>query len=375
MKVYIFGTGSAMVKFLDFVNKTEFEIIAYVDNDNKKQGKMINNISIISPLNINDSIYDYIIIASEYYEEITLQLNKLGITRNVISIFGDYSIDEYMHIFNKILTCDGKEVVKGYYKIFGTIGYMLTNSNKADIMELNCDVMKKYYKERDNYKIEYNDDETCDNKLCVIYFSSNGIYPQNTISEFEKSIIIGDNYEWFKTRIDNAKKHIFLRDIFKCWYANGINYKYNNIDEVVKFLKKETRDFKTICIGSSAGGYMASLVGALLKSEYVIAFSPQFSIRNLIVKSDANYIELKEIIHKSEITIFYFCPFYNLADQDQYKIIKDEDNVKTFIFESNVHGVPITRIQLNSVINMNYNQLIRLHNEWNGKIINKKEFI
>ncbi|OOM77958.1 hypothetical protein CLPUN_21310 [Clostridium puniceum] len=144
---------------------------------------------------------------------------------------------------------------------------------------------------------------------------------------------------------------------------------------ILKFLKEETKNYKIICIGSSAGGYMATLVGSILKAEYVIAFSPQFSISNYVFKKETKYLELIDIIHKNLTTIFYFCPFYNLEDQNQYKLIQNEINVKTFTFDSNKHGIPINKIQLRDVINMSYNQLIRLHSKWSGKITNKKEFI
>ncbi|OOM77957.1 hypothetical protein CLPUN_21300 [Clostridium puniceum] len=198
-----------MVKFQRFINATVVEIIAYVDNDTKKQGTSINNINIISPSHINKSIYDYIIIASEYYDEIRLQLKELEITKDILSIFGDYSLNEYICLFDKILTDEGKETVKFNYECYRDINYSLINiKDEYSIGKCN-NMVNKYYKEKENYKIEYNCDEVCDNELCVIYFSSNGIYYPSTIDEFKKSIIIGDNYEWFKTRINKAKKHIF----------------------------------------------------------------------------------------------------------------------------------------------------------------------
>ena len=73
-----------------------------------------------------------------------------------------------------------------------------------------------------NYRIEYN--ETTDKNECVIYFSSNNIWFPNTEKAFQKSIVEEDRYEWQRNPYRIGKKNIYLRDIYKSWYVQGINY-------------------------------------------------------------------------------------------------------------------------------------------------------
>lgn len=81
-KIMIWGTGNCCKKFLDKINdviKQKINIIGYVDNDEKKQGKYYNNSKIYSPNEILGINFDYIIIASEFDGEIEKQILKLGI--------------------------------------------------------------------------------------------------------------------------------------------------------------------------------------------------------------------------------------------------------------------------------------------------------
>lgn len=111
----------------------------------------------------------------------------------------------------------------------------------------------------DNYKIEYNN--AVINNECVIYFFSNNIWYPNTEEAFRKSIVENNRYEWNRNSYRIGKKNIYLRDIYKSWYVQGINDKINSVDAIVDWLRKETSGYEVVCIGSSAGGYMAALVG------------------------------------------------------------------------------------------------------------------
>ena len=70
-----------------------------------------------------------------------------------------------------------------------------------------------------------------------------------------------------------------MRDLKKNWYQKGINIKINNINKIVLFLKKETKKFpEIVLIGSSAGGYLASVIGNYIKRAYVINFAGQVDL-------------------------------------------------------------------------------------------------
>lgn len=65
LNVIIFGTGKRYIQ-----NKSRFQymkIIAFLDNDIKKQGSFLDGIIIDSPINIHKYQFDYVILVGKYY--------------------------------------------------------------------------------------------------------------------------------------------------------------------------------------------------------------------------------------------------------------------------------------------------------------------
>ena len=83
----------------------------------------------------------------------------------------------------------------------------------------------------------------------------------------------------FNYIMQNIKTHkIFIHDLHNSWYHHKIGYLFTNIEDIIKIIQQllEGKNYKTIlCIGASMGGYMALLVGAIIKASHIIAFSPQ----------------------------------------------------------------------------------------------------
>ena len=93
----------------------------------------------------------------------------------------------------------------------------------------------------DNYEvIDYDN-----GKICYIFFSSNGLFFPDTISQFKETIIDKNRYEWKrmatgKEIISKSGRHIFVRDIYKQWYTKGISNTVNSIDKMIPLLKALT---------------------------------------------------------------------------------------------------------------------------------------
>ncbi|MCI1858743.1 MAG: polysaccharide pyruvyl transferase family protein [Sporolactobacillus sp.] len=104
MNILIFGTGKTSNKLIKLLKKRN--IIAYVDNDSKKIGRIYESKRIISPNDIRNYKYDYIIIASQYYIEITLQLSSLGVNlEKIVPYFpNELRNKKYMFNFEKLIT-------------------------------------------------------------------------------------------------------------------------------------------------------------------------------------------------------------------------------------------------------------------------------
>ena len=232
-----------------------------------------------------------------------------------------------------------------------------------------------------NYLIEHSDiDSIYKDNYCAIYFSSNNIYYPNTKFEFQKQILNKNRFEWYGERIQKASKHIFIRDNKKQWYLEGINNDINSIEKLEVFLKSETKGYKTLMIGSSAGGYAAVLFGSLLKSEYIFSFNGQFKLYDLLKSSNESidpiifreknnptinqYFSLKKVINNPSI-VYYFYSNKSSWDITNKKHIENI-NLNIIAFNTSNHGIPFLRSALPFVINASIEKI----NSWNKKTFN-----
>lgn len=224
-----------------------------------------------------------------------------------------------------------------------------------------------------NFLIEYSsvDNVPSEQKICAIYFSSNGIWYPDTVNTFYHSIIEKNRFEWYGTRVNKATKHIFVRDVFKQWYAKGINQRLNSVEKVAEWLRGECEGYKTIVIGSSAGGYGAVLFGNLIDADIQIAFSPQLDISEYhkdedkypLMVADYKYNFISDYARDSK-NLFLFYSIHSKNDfLDIDLAIKARCNV--IMFDNTIHGVPFNPVALPTVINMNEIQLASMK----GKII------
>jgi hypothetical protein len=247
------------------------------------------------------------------------------------------------------------------------------NSNFHQIN--NPKVQEQYLK--DNYLIEC--DETQAKDKCVIFFTSNSLYFPNTESVFVEAVITKNRYEWKQNKIEGVYKHIFVRDIFKQWYLKGINHKINSIEKLASFLETETKGYKTTCIGSSAGGYAASLLGCMIKAEKVLTFNGQFEVATLLdseknrllnpllVNNETNncinkYYNITPLISDKKTQIYYFNSAFSEWDNQQYEIVKNVSNVYTIHFKSAVHGIPFELVDMRTTLNASEKELQKLAN-------------
>ncbi|WML35467.1 chemotaxis protein [Clostridium sp. OS1-26] len=103
--VLMFGTGKSSI-IIENVLNCKVKILAYVDNNESKWGTKRNNILIVKPEQIKNYDYDYIIIASQFNEEIYNQLIDLGVVENKIfqyyKFMDNYS-NEYKYMIDNFI--------------------------------------------------------------------------------------------------------------------------------------------------------------------------------------------------------------------------------------------------------------------------------
>lgn len=84
IKILIFGTGTGMEKIINFINKEKVNIEAFIDNNKLMKEIQLYNKKVIRPEEIKNYEYDYILVASGAYKEITEQLLTLEVKPNTI---------------------------------------------------------------------------------------------------------------------------------------------------------------------------------------------------------------------------------------------------------------------------------------------------
>jgi hypothetical protein len=261
--------------------------------------------------------------------------------------------------------------------------FMSHTTLKAVKTQFDVPKMLEVYSSQQNYEIlDLNPEGNC----CIIYFSSNGLYYPNTDQVITKEILENNRFEWKKNIYPLARKAILLRDVTKQWYLNGINAQINTIEKLVDFLKQETAGLDTICVGSSAGGYAATLIGCLLSASHVFSFSGQFSLEHLLAdeakrlknptlvqyEADCNYrkyYSLLEIVKSSDTPIFYFYPANCDIDVYQNNLVNGLDHIYPFAFNVARHGNTCYPTNFLDLFHRDQDQLLDLYHQYQAKII------
>lgn len=93
-KVLLFGAGDGGVQAA-YALDDKFQILAFVDNDKKKQGKILNGKFIISPNEIKNYTFDFIIISNVHGNNVKKQLvEECGVeTEKIIDYFQNGMFD------------------------------------------------------------------------------------------------------------------------------------------------------------------------------------------------------------------------------------------------------------------------------------------
>ncbi|MBQ8436683.1 MAG: hypothetical protein IJX20_03430 [Alphaproteobacteria bacterium] len=249
---------------------------------------------------------------------------------------------------------------------------------------------------KDNIEFEYTPKNPENKKIAVVYFSSNGLYWRGK-TNFQTRVIEQNRYEWKKNKLKNADLHIFVRDVWCRYYFYGINNQVDSIVKLAELIKEKTQGYaKVIMIGSSAGGYAATLIGSLNQADYVLSFSGQFDVEAFdkycyeangqAYKEDKymlkgqelserkQYLQIADYVKNADVPIYYFVGNYNQADVHDCQIAMSLPNVRVFRFNNKKHGMPIDKRCLTDLINMNKNDLEQIHALFRGRVVSWNEF-
>jgi hypothetical protein len=251
-----------------------------------------------------------------------------------------------------------------------------------DFNSMTSKIVTDTYNKMDNYFIN----QVSEKKLAVVYFSSNGIYYPNEYDIFKEYIIEENKFEWTKEgwKLEEAGLNIYIRDIYKQWYVNGINKDINSIDKLVDFINILTKGYKVITVGSSAGGFIATLIGCKINAKYIFNFAGQFDLtfqsiyNDLLVdylRKNTEYANLKTIVENSKSKVFYFVGSNSFIDARDIQVAHSiRSNIYIFQFNQNIHGIPFILNACEELIKKNEYELEQLYLRYKGKIINRYIF-
>lgn len=224
------------------------------------------------------------------------------------------------------------------------------------------------YSTNSNIFVEYTDSVR---NCAAIYFTSNSLFYPHTAEDFQRAVIEKDRYEWTKLKLNRAQKHIFVRDIYKQWYGIGVNAEINSMDKLISKLKDETNDYNEIVtIGSSGGGYAATLIGVQLKASMILNFNGQWEINSAIENNGdiispilkkmqdeqhpgVKYFNIATPEYDSD-KIFYFVSKLSKWDKKQLACIGHFKKVNIITFFNNHHGIPFFKSSLPKLLNSDY---------------------
>lgn len=253
---------------------------------------------------------------------------------------------------------------------------------QSPIFQVDSQLVKDVYNKSPNYLIEYKNDKFKE-KICVLYFSSHDIYYPNDANAFTRSIIHKDRFEWYNTRIPNAEKHIFLRDVKKQYYLSGINKAINTPDKFLQFLKIETMGYSVFTIGSSAGGFAAVFYGSLLNAKRVYTFNGLFEIKsklqttnyekNPLVFDFSNdkeklfFYDARNVLRR-DTPIYYFHSTKSNKDITQFNYVKDK-SINLISFTTSHHGIPFPKQCLSTVLSLKEDDLLSLREKEHNPLL------
>lgn len=225
-----------------------------------------------------------------------------------------------------------------------------------------------------NIKVQTNNNSS---KFCLIAFSSNGANIEYKY-EFE-------NICKSRRIIKSFKKIIFVRDLSRHFYIDGINNELNDIFKITNRLIELTKGMTVRTIGYSAGGYMA-LLSALLMNNVDRVIAPgavlnllewhgsynDYNFSDFDVVKDATldkkkYFNLLPFMHSIEAEIF---AFYAALSESDKRIINNFSNEK----KGNIHIILYNTTKHGSYCKpLDYKYLLTYKTEKLCKIVSKNE--
>ncbi len=187
LRMLIWGTGNYYKNYIRRFD--ECSIVALIDNDKEKQGKIIDSHLVISPQNIDAYEYDYIVILVEKYDEISIQLQQLNIEWNkIIFPVSDGLFNNYRKVIKHskkkksdiLLISHEMSMTGAPLMLFEMAKILKKNGKLVDVASRGYGRLGQYYTQEGISVFEFDDFMLTDEEV-VNYFSEYDIIVVNTL--------------------------------------------------------------------------------------------------------------------------------------------------------------------------------------------------
>lgn len=248
--------------------------------------------------------------------------------------------------------------------------------------------LREVYESHENYQVV---DQPGEDGSCYVFFSSNSLYFPNSDKAFEHTIIANNRFEWKKNIPSNAQRAIFVRDVYKQWYLDGISEQRNSIDALCDLIREQAEGNDIVCVGSSAGGYAAALIGSLVGAKCSFVFSGQFSLErilkdpvsrlrnDIVVKHENNpayrkFYDIRGIVEESHVPVFYIYPAHCQLDITQSQLVNQVPNIHPIRLAGSSHGQTCYLINLVPLISMGVDEMLEFQRSLGDRVIHPFRF-
>jgi len=225
-KIMVLGTGTGYISIKHYINFNNVNIIAFIDNNKNKQGKIFDGKKIISMEESKNYNYDYIVIASQYYSEITKQILAFGINKDKIVQLYNCS-----RLFPNSIFYEGNFMQdKNVYNLFKDLSILRlasfygTSSTEQNTISKKKEVSCDYILE-DEIKSFIDDDNFQKEKVKEIYTK---FYKETNEKTFQSNIKEITTYKYL------FNKNICNRSENKVMVYNNNVYLFNKDFEFIK---------------------------------------------------------------------------------------------------------------------------------------------
>lgn len=253
----------------------------------------------------------------------------------------------------------------------------------------------RFFNENTNYKVMQASGPA--DTVCI-FFSSNSLFLPSTYSSFHSTIVDRDRYEWENLAKDPelsqiAGEFIFVRDIYKNWWLEGLCGKYNSQAKMLDLLRNLTSGKRVLTVGTSAGGYAAILFGVRLQAERIYAFSSQIDLhiynRWHPIKHYSKYLDGTQNNAKLDLhfelqeyrgALYYLYPSRCQEDIEQAQYIymqdcKETEHIRMMPVRRSKHGRTVLPISVLKFLSMSAEQADKIYQHYRHKEINPYEFL